>query len=218
MKKPNPHHDPNHRSLGRWMRFHSVVTPQGYRDNPVRKYTDTEKYARWYDYNSTPLEETIRKAIRKERDYWRTPYWIVEAEEYPYSVPDDQKKYKKQHWAPEDCDTIRQKLSVDDSKYRNTWQAKGRGHQKVRVPSLKRSDREWMNFYRSFPEIAKTVAIGDERFVDGAKLKYIPLFKQILDEEWPENLKMWTDEQYEDLMRKGVIEPYEQYIIKNLID
>lgn len=215
MKKVNPHHDPNHMSL-RWMNPNSPTQP--HKDNDVRKYHDMKKtWGGWVEHE--PLENVVRKAIQKERDSWRTPYWIVEAEEYEYNVPDNQKKYKKQHWTEEDNTSIREVLAEDDSKYRSTWFALGLGGlYRIRVPSLKRSDKEWINFYRTYPSIAKVVAIGEERFCNGAKLKYIPLFKKILDEEWPENLKMWTDEQYEDLMRKGVIEPYEQYIIKNLID
>ena len=49
------------------------------------------------------------------------------------------------------------------------------------------------------------MAAGEERFVDGAKLKYIPLFKKILDEEWPEDLKMWTPEEYDKLIAEGKI-------------
>lgn len=213
MKRVNPNHDPNHRSVGRWMRFHSPKF--SHKDNNVRKYDDMEMvYCRFVKIDS--LEDVIRKAIQKERDEWRTPYWIVEAENYRYDVPDDQKKYKKEHITPEDQKTIREALAEDDAKYRNTSLA--RRHRYVRVPSLKRSDREWVNFYRTWPWIAKEVALGNERFADGAKLKYIPLFKQILDEEWPEDLKMWSDEQYEELMRKGIMKPYDQVIIKNLID
>ena len=36
-------------------------------------------------------------------------------------------------------------------------------------------------------------------------LKYIPLFKKILDEEWPEGLKMWTPEEYGKLIAEGKI-------------
>ena len=213
MKRVNPNHDPNHRSVGRWMRFHSPKFP--HKDNDVRKYDDMEMvHCRFVKRDS--LEDVIRKAIQKERDEWRTPYWIVEAENYRYDVPDDQKKYKKEHITPEDQKTIREALAEDDAKYRNTSLARRQRY--VRVPSLKRSDREWVNFYRTWPWIAKEVALGNERFADGAKLKYIPLFKQILDEEWPEDLKMWTDEQYEDLMRRGIMKPYDQVIIKNLID
>ena len=214
MKKVNPHHNPNHKSL-KWMNPNPI---QPRKDNDVRKYDDKQRsYGRLVD--SVPLEDEVRKAIQNERDEWRKPYWIIEAEEYRYDVPDEQKKYKKQHFTEEDCTSIREALAEDDSKYRSTWIAKGRGgYYRVRVPSLKRSDKEWVNFYRTWPSIAIEVAIGKERFLNGAKLKYIPLFKQILDEEWPENLKMWTDEQYEELMRKGIMKPYDQSIIKNLID
>lgn len=213
MKKVNPNYDPNHRSFGRWLKFHSPKPPR--KDNDVRKYDDMRKsYGNWV--KREPLEDVIRKAIQQERDSWRTPYWIVEAEDYRYDVPDSQKKYKKHHWTPEDNQTIRELLAEDDAKYRSTSLAKRQIY--VRVPSLKRSDREWINFYRTWPNIAKVVAIGRERFADGAKLKYIPLFKKILDEEWPEDLKMWTDEQYEELMRKGIIKPYDLVILNNLID
>lgn len=93
--------------------------------------------------------------------------------------------------------TIRQDLAEDDAKYRGTSLAKR--CQRIRVPSMKRTNKEWENFYRTFPYIAAGVATGEDRFVDGAKLKYIPLFKKILDEEWPEDLKMWTEEQYDKI-------------------
>ena len=204
MKRVNPHHDPKHRSYSRWMKFHS--RRKTHKDNHIKRYMTV----------NNRLEDVVRKAICQERDSWRTPYWIVEAEDYRYDVPDNQKKYKKQYWTPEDQQTIRQILAEDDAKYRNTSYA--RRMQGVRVPSMKRTNKEWENFYRTFPWLASKVAIGEERFCDGAKLKYIPLFKKILDEEWPENLKMWTPEQYEELMRNGTIKSYDQVIIKNLID
>ena len=211
MKRINPNHNPNHRSE----RYkYSEIKKQPHRDNDVKRYNDKEEYSygRWI--NSKPLEDVIREAIREERDEWRIPYWIVEAEDYPWDFPEDQKKYKKQHWTPEDQQSIRQKLTEDDSKYRGTSLAKRQRF--VRVPSLKRSEREWVNFYRTWPSIAKEVAIGNERFVDGAKLKYIPLFKQILDEEWPEDLKMWTDEQYENLIKNGKIKSRDSEILKKI--
>jgi len=201
MKDTNPNHDLFHRSLARWLKLHPPKFP--HKDNDVRRYDDDS------------LEEVIRRAIREERDEWRTPYWIVEVEDYSYNVPDDQKKYKKLHWTPEDQQTIRQLLAEKDSKFRSTSLARRQRY--VRVPSLKRSDREWVNFYRTWPGIAKEVAIGKERFADGAKLKYIPMFKQILDEEWPEDLKMWTDEQYEELIRKGMIKNYNSEILRRLV-
>ena len=216
MKRVNPHHDPKHRSECWSWKYGVTKLPN--KDNEFRKYDNIKwEHRKWVERES--LEDKLYKAIQKERDEWRIPYGIVEAEDYRYDVPDDQKKYKKQNWTPEDQQSIRELLAEDDAKYRGTWMAKGRGgYYRVRVPSLKRTDREWINFYRTFPSIAIEVATGKERFLNGAKLKYIPLFKQILDEEWPENLQMWTDKQYEDLMKKGILEPYKQEILKNLID
>ncbi len=211
MKRINPNHNPNHRRC--WCKYNEIKK-QPHRDNDVKRYNDEEySYGRYVGYK--PLEDVIREAIREERDDWRTPYWIVEAEDYPWDFPDNQKKYKKYHWTPEDQQSIREALAEDDAKYRSTSLA--RRAMFVRVPSLKRSDKEWTNFYRTWPGIAKEVALGNERFADGAKLKYIPLFKQILDEEWPEDLKMWTDEQYEELIRKGMIKKYNSEILKRLI-
>lgn len=44
---------------------------------------------------------------------------------------------------------------------------------KVRVPSLKRGKSTWEKFYNEFPDIAAEVRLGNRRFVNGAKLKYI---------------------------------------------
>ena len=180
------------------------------KDNYMRKY--------FVNFRNKMLEDVIRKAICQERDFWRTPYWIADAEEYPFDFPEEEKRYKKVFWGSEDSTTIRQRLEEDDAKYRSTSYAKR--FQSIRVPSMKRSNKEWENFYRTFPFVAVKVAIGKERFLDGAKLKYIPLFKKILDEEWPENLKMWTVYEYENLIQNGIIElsPREKEIFKKLID
>lgn len=44
---------------------------------------------------------------------------------------------------------------------------------RVRVPSLKRGKSTWQKFYNEFPTIAAEVKLGNRRFVNGAKLKYI---------------------------------------------
>ena len=80
--------------------------------------------------------------------------------------------------------TIRERLSLDDSKFE-----RNRRHQRVRVPSMKRNNHEWEGFYRLFPTIAVEVALGERRFIDGAKLKYIPLFEKLLNEVWKEEEK-----------------------------
>jgi len=175
-----------------WIKYNKM-NKQHFGDNDVKKYCDAE-------YDGKTLEDVIRKAIREERDYWMIPYRDVEAEEYPWDYPEEKKKYVREYFEPDDCCTIREALSEDDSKYRSTWMA--RRYQRIRVPSMKRTNKEWENFYRTFPRVAAEVATGKERFLDGAKLKYIPLFKRILDEEWPEDLKMWTEEQYDRMTNK----------------
>lgn len=155
-----------------------------------------DNYARQYSRPGA-LETMIREAIQKERDSWRRPYYTLELEDG---------RHRKIYNTPEDnVSTIRERLQEPDANFRGTSVAQR--FQRVRVPSLKRSNREWVNFYRTFPWLAVDVAIGKERFADGAKLRYIPLFKNLLDEEWPENLKMWTNEQYEELIQKGLVKP-----------
>ena len=168
----------------------------------IKKQPQKDNYARKYN-ESVPLEDKIREEIRKVRDFWRTPYMLEEIDDTQWRLPEEERQYKKVYYTPEDQMTIRQRLAEDDAKYRNTFYA--RRFQRIRVPSLKRSNKEWENFYRTWPGVAIQVAIGEERFIDGAKLKYIPLFKKILDEEWPEDLKMWTEEQYDLLESKGKI-------------
>ena len=199
MMRTNPNHDPHHRSM-RW--DYKSIKPQPQKDNDVKKYDDIKKVFRGSEVR-IQLEDEIRKAIRNVRDYWRTPYSIEEIDEEQWRLPESERKYKRVYYTPEDQMTIRQLLAEDDAKYRNTFYA--RRFQRIRVPSLKRSNKEWENFYRTWPGVAVQVAIGEERFIDGAKLKYIPLFKKILDEEWPEDLKMWTVEQYDMLKRKGEV-------------
>ena len=134
--------------------------PKG--DNFVRSYDEgTHYYGR--------LEERVREAIRKEFDYWKNGE-LFETENGP------ELHYRET--------TIREDLAMEDSKFpHNSWA------KKARVPSLKRSNREWENFYNTFPEIGVKAATGKYRFFHGAKLKYIPMFKRILDEEWSENAK-----------------------------
>ena len=81
-------------------------------------------------------------------------------------------------------DTIRERLSWPDSMFNRNERA-----QRIRVPSMKRNNHEWEGFYRLFPSIAVEVALGERRFIDGAKLKYIPLFEKLLNEVWKEEEK-----------------------------
>ena len=163
------------------------------RDNGVRKYHNIRDV----------LEDVVRDKIRKDRDEWRTPYYIDYIDEHQWDLPENERQEKRFYYEPGDIKTIRELLAMDDAKFRNTSYAKR--FQRIRVPSLKRTDKEWENFYRTWPWLGAEVATGNERFADGAKLKYIPLFKKILDEEWPEDLKPWTEEEYDKLITKGKI-------------
>ena len=174
-------------------RLHNSTWVLSTRDNGVRKYNNV-RYS---------LEDEVRNKIRNVRDYWRIPYFVEYIDEHQWELPESERKSERVYYDEDDMLTIREALAQDDAKYRGTSYAKR--YQRIRVPSLKRSNKEWENFYRTFPYIGALVAAGEERFVDGAKLKYIPLFKKILDEEWPEGLKMWTPEEYDKLIAEGKI-------------
>lgn len=150
-------------------------------DNDMTKYDD-EDYKKMR--GSETLEESLTRAIKKAFENWNNPFYCevinpdAEIWEHKYKhVPD----YDIEEG---DYPSIREKLAQEDSKfYRNDR------YQRIRVPSMKRSNKEWEQFYRLFPSIASEVAVGKRRFIDGAKLKYIPLFKNILDEIWPIDAK-----------------------------
>lgn len=178
-RKVNPYH--------KGVDYNYMVTSRSIKpDNYFTKYDDYEDY----DDNDTikpleePLEVKLKKTIKKEFESWNNPCYVevINPEEPFYKH-----KYKK---IPDydieegDYPSIREMLSMDDSKYNRNDK-----HQRIRVPSMKRSNKEWEKFYRLWPSIACEVATGERRFIDGAKLKYIPLFKNILDEIWPIDAK-----------------------------
>ena len=150
-------------------------------DNFVTKYDDKEGLC-WKGQNT--LEDDVKNAIIKEFKEWNNPFRCevinpdAEIWEQQYkNVPD----YDIEEG---DYPSIREKLAMEDSKF-----VRNDKHQRIRVPSMKRSNKEWEKFYRLWPSVACEVAIGKRRFIDGAKLKYIPLFKNILNEVWPVDAK-----------------------------
>lgn len=150
-------------------------------DNYLTKYDDKDGF--WWKSQAT-LEDDVKNAIKKAFDAWNNPFYCEvinpEAEiwEQKYKhVPD----YDIEEG---DYPSIRELLAQDDSKFDRNDR-----FQRIRVPSMKRSNKEWEKFYRVWPSIACEVAVGKRRFIDGAKLKYIPLFKNILDKEWPVDAK-----------------------------
>ena len=137
-------------------------------DNFRRGYMDQKSDDRRFTPFYKNLEEEVEKAIRRQKETYeqemRDGLYDDEPAEYPYQT-----------------DNISELLMLEDSKFdrdnRCPW---------IRVPSMKRSNRTWEDFYRTFPSVAVDVAIGKERFIDGAKLKYIPLFDKILKKVWSE--------------------------------
>ena len=139
-----------------------------------------------YDDNDTiePLEVKLKKTIKKEFESWNNPYYFDVINPQEPSYKHEYKKIPDYDIEEGDYPSIREMLTMDDSKFNRSNR-----HQRIRVPSMKRSNKEWEKFYRLWPSIACEVATGKRRFIDGAKLKYIPLFKNILDEIWPIDAK-----------------------------
>ena len=150
-------------------------------DNYLTKYDDNDGV--WWKSNKT-LESIVKESIEKEFKSWNNPF-------YCEPINPDAESWKQEYkhvpiYDIEDGDfpSIREKLAQEDSKFE-----RNEAFQRIRVPSMKRSNKEWEKFYRIWPSIACEVATGERRFIDGAKLKYIPLFKNILDEVWPVDAK-----------------------------
>lgn len=184
MKRQNPNHRAHHRAqaiLDFWAG--KPWMPKDKSDNRVKPYQSN-------------LEQQVREAIQKEFEDWKRPYRDYEGWDYENNC-----SYLERIELP--CeDSIRDRLQKPDVKF-----PKERWARKVRVPSLKRSDREWENFYNTFPELGIKVALGKRRYHKGAKLKYIPLFEKILNEEWPIDAKRWTEKQYQKQIQEGKIKP-----------
>lgn len=150
-------------------------------DNFLTKYDD-EEGIRWKGENT--LEIDVKNAINKEFESWNKPFYC-EVINPDAEIWEQQYKHVPDYDIEEgDYPSIREKLAMEDSKFDRNDK-----HQRIRVPSMKRSNKEWEKFYRLWPSVACEVAIGERRFIDGAKLKYIPLFKEILDKEWPIDAK-----------------------------
>ena len=150
-------------------------------DNFLTKYDDKEG-VKWNSLKT--LEEVIKMAIKKEFEEWNNPSYAEVINPNADYYNQQYKMVPVYDIEKGDYPSIREMLAMDDSKFERNDR-----HQRIRVPSMKRSNKEWEKFYRLWPSIACEVAIGKRRFIDGAKLKYIPLFNNILDEVWPIDAK-----------------------------
>lgn len=145
-------------------------------DNFFTKYDDND--------DVETLEDKIKKAIKEEFESWNNPHYVEVINPEDPCYEHEYKTIPDYDIEEGDYPSIREMLAMDDSKF-----DRNNRHQRIRVPSMKRSNKEWEKFYRLWPSVACEVAIGERRFIDGAKLKYIPLFKNILDEIWPIDAK-----------------------------
>ena len=131
------------------------------------------KYSkRWKNKNS--FENYLSDEVKKCREEWI---------EDPFCIDDEYQILRDDNGNIVYEDTIRMRLKQPDSKF-----YKGHNYYyAIRCPRLVRSNKEWENFYKTFPCIARDVIIGKQRYCNGAKLKFIPLFQTILDKVWPED-------------------------------
>ena len=160
-------------------RFNRLMEKRGLRWLPVEPWRfDNNKHN--YDFKDD-TEEEYQEALKEQQ---KTVKWFEEndgsdADEYLWLIKPVEEKLK----AP-DSEFMYQGLHKammpliacsGRNAERNlfSWAHKGNGHTKIRVPSLKRNKAEWSKFYNEFPRIAAEVRLGNRRFVNGAKLKYI---------------------------------------------
>lgn len=144
-----------------------------------------DNYASNYDFRND-TEKAYQKAIEKQNE---TIKWFEDIDEDGIGY-DEEDKYT---WLKK---PIEEKLKAPDADFsydgihksmipglgfgdKNTRRKhfsgvhKGNRYSKIRVPSMKRSKTEWQKFYNVFPDIAAQVRLGNRRFINGAKLKYI---------------------------------------------
>jgi len=141
----------------------------------------------WYGTGGT-FEEFLTNAVRKAHQEWVDD---------PISIDKDWNPLFNNDGTPVLEETIWDRLELPDSKFCKRHHY----YWRIRVPKLNRSDREWLNFYVTFPFLAEDVIKGEERYCSGAKLKWIPLFTKILEKEWPKETQYkLTSEQ----LQKGI--------------
>lgn len=146
-----------------------------WQDNYDRKY-DTNYIMRYCQKYNMPIaksfEEFLAFCVRHTRQEWI---------ERPFAIDDSFNIICNEDGSYDFYDSIWDLLNLPDSKFykrhKDNW--------RVRVPKLTANNKEWENFYVTFPWIAESVITGKERYSNGAKLKMIPMFERIIEKEWP---------------------------------
>lgn len=126
-----------------------------------KKYKEQLDTIKW-------VEETYGKDDWNEGDFY---IWLIKPIEEKLKAPDADFSYDGTHKALMPALIL---AGSNEFKWRHFWKThKGNWYRKIRVPSLKRNKSEWQKFYNEFPDIAAEVRLGNRRFINGAKLKYI---------------------------------------------
>ena len=128
------------------------------------------------------FEEFLINSVKKAHEEWL---------ENPVAIDADYNPMFNEDGTPILEETIWDKMELPDSKFYKRHKYNWR----VRVPKLTRSNREWLNFYVTFPSIAEDVITGKERYSNGAKLKWIPLFTKIVEQVWPKETQYQVTQQ-----------------------
>ena len=146
-------------------------------DNSITNYDAKEKYGE-------KAEEEYRLALSRQQERIKQfaevdegddkpgsePWWLKLPVEEKLKAPDADFMYEGLHKALKPADAY---CGSYARRERYNWAHKGNGYKRIRVPSMKRNNAEWAKFYNEFPRIAAEVRLGNRRFINGAKLKYI---------------------------------------------
>lgn len=165
-------------------RLNQSMEEQGIRWMPVAPWHLDNNRAN-YDY-ANETEKAYQKALKDQNetikwaeetyglDDWGEDdfyTWLIKPVEEKLKAPDADFSYDGRHKALMPALAI---AGSHESKKRHFQRThKGNWYWKIRVPSIKRGKSEWVKFYNEFPDIAADVRLGNRRFVNGAKLKYI---------------------------------------------
>lgn len=162
---------------------HFVINNPYWRGN-VHHEKDNDAPNSMYKDNT---EEVYRKYVEKQNE---TIKWFEDCDEdgegfgpedaYTWLVKPIEEKLKApdSDFATDGCHKSMNPFLIMSKANQREWykhahKGSACGAFRVRVPSMKRSKQEWSKFYNEFPDIAAEVRLGNRRFYNGAKLKYI---------------------------------------------
>ncbi len=142
-------------------------------DNNAHNYDFKEKTEEEYQKALKRQEELIRwyaEVDEGDDEPGTKPWWLKLPIEEKLKAPDSDFMYDGLHKS-----MMPVIIAVGEGAKNGLFNGnhKGSGYKRIRVPSLKRNKAEWTKFYNEFPRVAAEVRLGNRRFINGAKLKYI---------------------------------------------